>query len=123
MRHEPTRAESRLWSWLRDRRFEGLKFRRQVPIGPYILDFYCAELELAIELDGRQHDQPDMIDYDSVRSAYLQQRGIYALRIPNEVLIRDPQMVGEMIRWAVAQKTPHPPSAPSPLCGGEKGIE
>jgi very-short-patch-repair endonuclease len=111
MRHEPTRAENRLWSWLRDRRFDELKFRRQVPVGPYILDFYCAERQLAIEVDGRQHEQPDMIDYDSERSAYLQQQGIYVLRIPNEVLVKDAQMVAEMIRWAIAQSRAFPPAA------------
>ncbi|HEV7768629.1 MAG TPA: endonuclease domain-containing protein [Thermoanaerobaculia bacterium] len=58
MRHEPTSAEARVWEWLRDRRINDRKFRRQVPIGPYILDFYCAELKLAVELDGAQHDSP-----------------------------------------------------------------
>jgi very-short-patch-repair endonuclease len=103
MRKAPTRGEDRLWSWLRNRRFEGLKFRRQVPIGPYILDFYCAELKLAIELDGKHHQTFDMVDYDGERSRRLLERGIYVLRIANEIVIDDPQTVGEMIRWAVGR--------------------
>jgi very-short-patch-repair endonuclease len=62
MRRAPTRSENRLWSWLRDRRFDGYKFRRQYPIGRYVLDFYCAELKLAIEVDGRHHEEPWMSD-------------------------------------------------------------
>jgi len=49
MRKAPTRSEDRVWSWLRDRRFGGYKFRRQHPVGDYIVDFYCSELKLAIE--------------------------------------------------------------------------
>jgi len=123
MRKCSTRAEIRIWSWLRNRRFEGFKFKRQVPAGRYILDFYCGELKLGIEVDGRQHNQPEMADYDSDRSRYLENRGVYVLRIPNELLRRDSRVVAEMIRAAVcrlSRRTPHPPAAPSPLCGGEK---
>src|SRR5216683_5986126 len=55
MRRTPTRSEGRVWVWLRDRRFEGYKFRRQHSIGGYVLDFYCAALRLAIEVDGEHH--------------------------------------------------------------------
>ncbi|MGZ7042759.1 MAG: endonuclease domain-containing protein [Thermoanaerobaculia bacterium] len=54
MRQFPTRAEQRIWNWLRSRRFAGLKWRRQHPLGKYILDFYCPELKLALELDGHE---------------------------------------------------------------------
>ena len=121
MRRSPTHAEARLWSWLRNRRFVNLKFRRQVPVGRYILDFYCAELKLAIEVDGAHHNDSHMVDYDSVRTYYLQERGICVLRIPNELVVRDPEMVGEMIKYAVAELPPHPPSAPSPPLGGGEG--
>src|SRR5712692_11728031 len=70
MRKMPTRAEGRMRSWLRDRRFLGYKFRRQHPIGNYILDFYCAELQLAIELDGSHHESSWMNEYDSTRSGH-----------------------------------------------------
>ena len=123
MRKCSTRAEIRIWSWLRDRRFDGFKFKRQPPMGRYILDFYCAELNLAIELDGRHHDQPQMVEYDEARTRYLAKRGIYVLRIANELLAGDSRIVAEMIQgviWQLSRRTPHPPSAPSPLCGGEK---
>ena len=116
MRRAPTTAERRVWSLLH-RRFDGLKFKRQVPFGPYILDFYCAGLKLAIELDGKHHQRLDMVDSDTARSRYLAERGVHVLRIENEALIKDPRIAGEMIQWAILQR---PPSAPSPLCGGEK---
>lgn len=94
-----------MWSWLRDRRFDGLKFRRQVAIGRYIVDLYCAERQLAIEIDGRQHQLPEMIDYDPERSRYLAERGIYVLRIANELMV-DSETVAEVIRWAVQWETP-----------------
>ena len=100
----PTRSENRLWAWLRDRRFEGYKFRRQFPIDGYVLDFYCAELKLAIEADGRQHGQILMAQYDDQRLLALQERGIEVLRIPNELLIRDSPMVETIIRHAIEQR-------------------
>ena len=89
MRGAPTRSENRLWAWLRDRRFDGYKFRRQYPIGRYVVNFYCAELKLAIEVDGRQHGNRLMAQYDDERTNALQEHGIEILRIPNELLIRD----------------------------------
>jgi very-short-patch-repair endonuclease len=86
-----------MWCWLRKRRFAGFKFRRQVPIGRYIVDFYCAAVKLAIELDGTHHRVSGMDEYDDRRSAYLQRRGIRVLRIANELFIRDAPTVEEMI--------------------------
>jgi very-short-patch-repair endonuclease len=85
MRKQMTGPEFRLWSWLRKRRFSGFKFRRQHPVGPYILDFYCSELKLALELDGAHHDTHDVTDYDDNRTLSLRTRGIEVLRIPNEL--------------------------------------
>jgi very-short-patch-repair endonuclease len=101
MRRAPTRSENRLWSWLRDRRFDGYKFKRQFPIGRYVLDFYCAELKLAIEVDGQQHSANWMVDYEYERTNALRERGIEVLRIPNELLIRDGKMTEQLIRWAI----------------------
>ena len=127
MRHEPTRSEGRMWCWLRNRRFAGQKFRRQVPIGRYIVDFYCAQLKIAIELDGRHHSMAGMDEYDDFRTLYLRKRGIYVLRIPNELLIRDSLMVEEMISATINLRAqpqpPHPSSAPSPPKAGEKGSQ
>jgi very-short-patch-repair endonuclease len=68
MRHEQTDAEKRLWWILRDRRLGEFKFRRQVPVGPYILDFYCHEGKLAVEADGGQHSEPQTASYDARRT-------------------------------------------------------
>ncbi len=103
MRRVPTRGEDRIWSWLRDRRFDGYKFRRQFPIGRYILDFYCPELKLAIEVDGQQHRGPWMWDYETKRSLELQGLGIEVLRIQNELLIRDALLTVESIRAAIVR--------------------
>ncbi|MCL5994855.1 MAG: endonuclease domain-containing protein, partial [Chloroflexi bacterium] len=68
LRQQQTDAEKHLWRLLRDRQFHGAKFRRQHPIGNYILDFYCHEAKLAIELDGSQHAEPDQAAHDAVRT-------------------------------------------------------
>jgi very-short-patch-repair endonuclease len=116
MRRNPTRSEGRMWSWLRNRRFLGYKFRRQVPIGRYIVDFYCAELKMVIELDGTHHRSAGMDEYDDRRTYHLRQGGLHMLRIPNEQLIRDSEIVVEMIKAAIGQclrsrenLPPHPP--------------
>src|SRR5207248_2831171 len=100
MRKSPTRGEDRLWSWLRDRSFSGYKFRRQHPMAGYILDFYCAELKLAIEVDGWHHSQ---ITYeeDYVRTLELKREGIEVVRIANELLVRDYLTVIDIIQVAI----------------------
>ncbi len=106
----PTVSEQRMWNWLRNRTFEGHKFRRQVAVGRYVLDFYCPGLRLAIEMDGRQHETPWMSDYDGHRAAFLNTRGIEVVRISNETLVRYPLIVEEMIGHAIRERTaPHPP--------------
>ena len=104
MRRESTRSEARVWNWLRARRFSAWKFRRQHPIGRYIVDFYSAELKLAIELDGSHHAAEWMIDHESERTNQLRSRGIEILRIQNELLIRDPESVNEFIRAAIERR-------------------
>ncbi|MGE6170711.1 endonuclease domain-containing protein [Aeromonas media] len=87
LRTEATLAEQKLWFLLRNRRFEGLKFRRQFPIGPYIVDFICLEQRLVIEVDGSQHNQPEGQQQDEVRTAYLNGEGFRVIRVwNNEVL-------------------------------------
>ncbi len=76
-RRAPTRAELRLWRLLRDRRLNGLKFRRQVPIGPYIVDFLCVSARLIVEADGSQHGQSIR---DERRDAYLARQGWAVVR-------------------------------------------
>jgi very-short-patch-repair endonuclease len=105
MRQFPTRAEQRLCCWLRNRRFDGRKFRRQHPVGRYIVDFYCPGLKLAIELDGLQHQAMWMIDYEDARTRELRSHGIDIIRIPNELLIRDSMLVEEIILAAIRARS------------------
>lgn len=79
LRRDMTDCERVLWFALRDRRLLGLKFRRQVPLGPYIADFYCAELRLVIEADGADHDPAR----DAKRDAHLAALGYRTLRVTN----------------------------------------
>jgi very-short-patch-repair endonuclease len=86
LRKEMTPAEQVLWKNLRGRRLEGLKFRRQHPLGRFIVDFYCAEHRLVIELDGGIHQ--DQQEYDQARTEVLQDYGYRVLRFPNEAVLQ-----------------------------------
>jgi very-short-patch-repair endonuclease len=92
-----TDAERALWNLVRDRRLAGFKFRRQHPCGPYILDFYCPELKLAVELDGGQHFEPRALLYDEIRTEDLRARGIVVLRFNNDVVLTETTSVLEEI--------------------------
>ncbi len=81
MRRALTPPEARLWAQIKGGGLEGLKFRRQHPVGPYILDFYCAVARLAVEIDGATHDALDQIAHDARRTAWLKAHGIEVLRI------------------------------------------
>jgi very-short-patch-repair endonuclease len=98
LRTAQTHAESKLWKRLRNRQLDGLKFRRQHPVGPYILDFYCHEAKLAIELDGSGHQEPEQADYDDNRSAELQSMGIRTVRFWNNEVMENLEGVLESIR-------------------------
>jgi len=117
MRVNPTLAERRLWSMLRDRRMPVAKFRRQHVIAPYIVDFACLERSLIIEADGGQHADSKS---DQQRDDYLRRRGFCVLRFWNNDVLENPGGVFEAI--CVALHTPHPPTAaqwvpPSSLTG------
>ena len=102
LRKNMTKEERRLWyDYLRGYSFQ---FRRQVPFGNYILDFYCAAAKLAVELDGSQHYEPEGIQYDSSRSAYLNSIGIEVLRFSNLDVMRNLAGVCEEIDCAVARR-------------------
>jgi len=83
MRREPVLYERRLWALLRDRRLDGLKFRRQVVLGRYIADFVCLRHRLIVEADGPQHD--DRIE-DAERDGWLREQGFRVLRFPNQMI-------------------------------------
>jgi very-short-patch-repair endonuclease len=95
MRQTMPDAETLLWYLLRNRRLANAKFRRQHPLGRYILDFYCDEHKLAIELDGGQH--VEQVDYDIQRDAYLQSQGIHVLRFWNNQMLQETEAVLEQI--------------------------
>ena len=93
LRRASSRVAKLVWTWLRDRRFHGWKFRREHPIGPYSLDFYCAEARLAIELDGFQHYAPEARCHDEKRDAFLRAKGIETLRYSNVRFWREPEII------------------------------
>ena len=94
-----TSAEVVLWQMLRNRQVDGLKFRRQFGVGSYVLDFYCPELRLAVELDGAVHDSEEAIVYDRARTEYLwREHGIHVLRFENREVFECPKMILYEIR-------------------------
>ena len=120
LRCRSTDGERRLWSVLRDRRFASAKFRRQYGIGPYILDFYCSRLMVAIEADGGQHFTDEGRARDLAREAYLRLRGVRILRFTDREILLETKRVLENI-WAVVSRERAAPSPrPSPPLG-ERG--
>jgi very-short-patch-repair endonuclease len=105
LRREMTNAETMLWESLRDRGM-GLKFRRQVPIGPYIADFACIKAKLVVELDGPPHNEPSQINHDLRRDSWLRAQGWYVLRVSNDLVIGGGNIILEEIRRAVGSATP-----------------
>ncbi|HEY2069062.1 MAG TPA: endonuclease domain-containing protein [Rhizomicrobium sp.] len=83
LRNNSTKTERLMWSILRREQVDGLRFRRQQPIGPYIADFFCPTLKLIVELDGGQHYEPEALAYDERRTHWLAERGYTVLRFPN----------------------------------------
>jgi len=117
MRHEPTDAECKLWSILRSRRLAGFKFRRQVPIAGYIVDFYCVRERVVIELDGGQHLENHAIQYDEKRTQKLNALGIRVLRFSDYDMLKDPDAVADSIYNSLVDARPSP--QPSPRVPGE----
>jgi very-short-patch-repair endonuclease len=104
LRHEATPTEKRLWKSLKESGV-GAKFRRQHGVGPYVLDFYCPEHKLAVELEGGVHNDVLRSEYDAERQAYLESHGIRVLYFQNRALLEHLETVVESIRSAVG----HPP--------------
>jgi very-short-patch-repair endonuclease len=105
LRREPTDAETRLWRHLRQKSFQGLKFRRQVTIGADIADFACFERNLVIEVDGGQHDSER--PRDEARTRYLERQGWRVFRCWNNDVLSNTEGVLEMIGIELA-RFPHP---------------
>jgi len=103
LRKNQTDVERLLWKHLRNRQLYGYKFRRQLPIEPFIADFACLELKLVIELDGGQH--ANQINYDNQRSLLLEQRGFKVIRFWNNEVIENTAGVLEALHLAILEIT------------------
>jgi very-short-patch-repair endonuclease len=118
--HQPD-AEKLMWGLLRDRRLGGYKFRRQHPIAPYVLDFYCHEIKLAVELDGGQHNTEGGLRRDQKRSDFLAKLGIRVLRYWDHAVLEDTENVLESIFQGLTSHTQTPSPGPSPGPGEGEG--
>ncbi len=105
LRRPLTASEQVLWEVLRDCRLQGIKFRRQHPFGPYVLDFFCVKSQLAVELDGGVHEQDEQKEYDRERTAYLEEQGLRVLRFRNEEIA---EIFEDVIRRIVEAASPTP---------------
>jgi very-short-patch-repair endonuclease len=126
MRTSMNATELLVWSRLRGRQLDGWKFRRQHPIGPYFVDFFCPGARLAVEIDGPDHDFEPRIAYDERRQAWLEASGLRVLRIPVHEISRS---LDDVMEWIYAElleqeargltRRPHRPAAPgtSPQAG------
>jgi len=117
LRRRATDAERALWRHLRSRPIAGLKFRRQHPIGRYIVDFACLDAMLVIELDGSQHR--DNAEQDADRTALLNALGWRVLRFWNSDVVQNPDGVFRAIVVALAESPPSPRPSPPTAVGGE----
>ncbi|HWG06702.1 MAG TPA: endonuclease domain-containing protein [Beijerinckiaceae bacterium] len=120
LRRKMTLPEVVLWQALRKGRLAGLRIRRQHPIGPYILDFYCPSARLAIEVDGSVHDVATQVRHDERRAAWLAERGVRMLRIAAMDVLKDERVEGVLLD--IEQAAALAPSGPlrgppSPLRG------
>jgi len=108
LRKNDSWAERLMWKCLRDRRFSNYKFRRQHPFGPHILDFFCLEARLDIELDGFQHGAPEQRALDAKRDQWVEQRGVKVLRFWSSHLRRDKETIRNAIWRALQERAPQP---------------
>jgi very-short-patch-repair endonuclease len=101
LRRDSTRSEDLLWQGLRRKEFRDLKFRRQHPLGRFVLDFYCHAAKLAVEIDGSVHDASDVAAYDRDRQALIEARGVRVLRVRAKDVEADVNAVLHQIRVAL----------------------
>lgn len=109
LRRNQTDAEKFLWSKLRKRQMLGLRFFRQYSVGPYILDFYCPAIRLAIELDGGHHNEEHVIEYDERRSLYISKLNIEVIRFWNHDVINNVEGVVDTILQSINITPPNLP--------------
>lgn len=117
LRRNATVFEAMLWHHLRGRRLLGYKFRRQHSIGRYVLDFYCPELRLGIEVDGGQHSDPIIVEKDVMRSEWLKHFRVTVIRFNNADVMNNCSGVIERITETITlletKRHPRPPATPS----------
>lgn len=106
-RKNPTESEEEVWKLLRNRKIKNLKWRRQQIIDGFIADFYCAELNVVLEIDGSVHDSDEAKEYDGYRTSVFESRGIRTYRLRNEQC--DKKHLEELIEKIIKDLTPLPP--------------
>ena len=116
LRKQSTDTEQLLWKYLKAKRLDGFKFKRQQPIGNCIVDFVCFERKVIIELDGGQHTLPEQIQKDRERDKWFEQQGYRVLRFWDNEVLRNTREVLEMI-WEKCLN--HPPLNPLPSREGK----
>jgi very-short-patch-repair endonuclease len=104
LRQESTTAETAAWWLLRNRQVRGLKFRRQCPLGGFVVDFYCPEARLVIELDGSVHAQPSQMRKDRAKDRWLRVMGLNVLRVPNGLVLEDPEAFRRKVGEAAGER-------------------
>ena len=102
LRKDMTVFEQKLWYYLRAKRFFGLKFRRQVPIGNYIADFVCKDKMLIIELDGSEHLEDKQLIHDIIRDDYLRSKGYKVIRFYNNDIEKNINLVLQSIKDSIS---------------------
>jgi very-short-patch-repair endonuclease len=126
LRAAPTDAEARFWSIVRSGRIDGLRFRRQHQIGTWIVDFYCHELGLVVELAGSVHDNAEVQARDAKRQADLEAKGFQVLEFVNEVVLNSPRDTEAELRTFIAKipsKLPAlPPAGGAGRVSGLRGV-
>ncbi|OCL27590.1 hypothetical protein U472_03285 [Orenia metallireducens] len=104
LRQKETEAEKITWNRLRGRKFMELKFRRQYSIGEYIVDFYCPELNLVVEIDGLIHFRKENREYDKVRTEFINSLGIKVVRFRNKEVLEDIDTVLAKLKDYISDK-------------------
>jgi very-short-patch-repair endonuclease len=117
LRRDPSRAEKLCWELIRAHRMEGIKFRRQHPIGPYFADFACASKGLVIEIDGDQH--ADQVEADARRTAVMERLGWKVVRFGANEVVQNPEGIWAAIQLLISERA-LPPLLTSPPSGGEE---
>lgn len=108
-RQKQTPQEKKLWEALRNRRLAGLKFRRLHPYERFVLDMFCVEHQLGVEIDGEYHDDPAQTEYDAERTKFLEERGVRVLRFKNVEVDNDFENVLRRIVETARSSSPSDP--------------